>query len=134
MKFEFPKVIRTIALKDYAPEMGDGVVEVWVNPPRSTWLKMFEISAEIQTLANGIKKAIKEDQDTDEKVDQLNKKTQELFQWYVEIWGQGSEDHRPTLEQVEELAKQETDPAFYPWITRKTLELIRSWRSDIKKG
>lgn len=138
MEFKFPKVIQSIALKEYAPEMGDAVVEVWVNPPRSTWGRIFELSTDVSELAKDVRILSEKDpkgesEELQAKIGEMKAATQEIFSWYAEVWGQGSEDHRPTREQVEQLATSETDPAFYTWLTRRTLELIRNWRSGVKK-
>ena len=33
-KFDIPRIVRPLALAEYAPEMGETCIQVWVNPPR----------------------------------------------------------------------------------------------------
>ncbi len=44
MKVNIPKVTRPIRLSDYAPEFGEQVIEMWVNPPRKLRLAFADIT------------------------------------------------------------------------------------------
>ena len=46
MKVNIPRVVRPIALSDYAPEFGEQVIQMWVNPPREKRLAFDSITLE----------------------------------------------------------------------------------------
>ena len=112
MKFEIPKIHVELRLSDYAPEFGDAVIQVRVNPPRSLieeWGRLIELAkvpdADASEINQGMNNVI------------------------AQLWGWPTED-------VTELenASLETDPALMRWLVRKTWELIMLHRAAIKKN
>jgi hypothetical protein len=46
-KFQVPRIVRPIRLAEYAPEMGEAMIEVWVNPPRKIMAEFFDIAKQV---------------------------------------------------------------------------------------
>ncbi len=146
MKISIPKVIASVQLGEYAPELQGKFLHVWVNMPKEKLQQYDDLvtSLQEQSLAeaqktlesNSDSQADDKDQQSDgvrrlinqlklmlhkkrdRKVDAVDVK---LLQWYVEMWSQGPEETRWTVEELQQLEEQ--DPAFLSWcITRSWLE------------
>lgn len=127
-KFDVPKMIQSIRLCEYAPEFEDTTIKVWVNPPAKMINEYTVIRNPVAGLVEKAKTA------TDEDAAQLAKELIEIsakvVAWYAQIWIDWS------VEDVQTLAdhSRDTDPMLWPWLTRKTQELIFDHRTEIKKG
>lgn len=107
MQIQIPRLVQPLPLADYAPELGAVTIFVWVNPP-------IEFLRRRETL-------------TDDEIDA----------WWVELWSQGSDPGtRWTAEDLQRLITEtsSTDPGLWPWLARRTWELIGEHRAAAKKG
>lgn len=109
-----PKVLRVIPLKEYSPEFGELVVEVWANPPRAMGQKRVEL----------LQRAI-----TTTPTDELDR---ELFAWYAEIWSQGVRSEQWTPEEVWRTYEQ--SPDFIRWLIERTNAEFEAQREHAKKA
>jgi hypothetical protein len=140
MKINIPKVILSVQLGEYAPELQGKVLHVWVNMPKEKLQEYDDLvtSVQEQSLAEAQKtltgSASSEDQPSegvmkifdqlkavlnkkrDRKADSLDVK---LLQWYAEMWSQGPEETHWTVDELQQLEAQ--DPAFLSWC------IARSW-------
>ncbi len=133
MQFAIPKIVRPIRLTEYAAEFVEGgspvTVWVWVNPPRDRmreFLALFAERDEAKTIpAEG------RDQAWADKWLDLGRRVCELL---AELWSQKADpDTHWTVEQVGQLAANETDPMLYPWLVGETLRLITEHRAGVSK-
>lgn len=107
MNIDIPKITKTIHLQDYAPEFGEAILEVWVNPPRKLLVEVNELSQET--------------------FDQEKYKT--AVDVLAQIWGCPAEDVTRLIEH-----SADTDPLLFPWLLTKTFVLIREHRTQLKKN
>lgn len=107
MDFKFPRVVKKIECGEYAPEMSETVVAVWVNVPTRLLLSTDELNA---------------------------MKDEELFAWLREVWSpQGDEC---SLEDVQGLWEhcKENDPRLWGWLVSRTMLLLFDYRIGQKKA
>ena len=143
MKITIPKVLIPVHLGEYAPELQGKFLHVWVNMPREKLQEYDDLITSLQekslaeaqrTLessgqtsnverqkSEGIGKVFDQlkamiNRKRDRKVDAVDVK---LLQWYAEMWSQGPEEERWSVEELQELEAQ--DPAFLSWC------IARSW-------
>lgn len=140
MKIVIPKVIRKLSLKEYAPEI-EGEIEVWVNPPKD--LLTNELAARVE--ARGvvdILSAMKSEKD--KKADALKEKCKDQLvdignrriAIFSELWSQGSEESRLSVEDLNKLIEEilPTDPNLFNWMADMTMIMINDYREVQKKG
>lgn len=136
MKFNVPKIVRPVALTDYAPELthDDGtpaVVQVWANPPAALLTRHRELSQRGQTALA----ALKADGDKAAAVAELNAIGAALADLFAELWSQHADPATHwTAEDVTELANSDANPALYGWLTRRTLAVIGEYRGALRKN
>ena len=96
MKLTIPDICGAIRLSDYAPEFGEEVIHVWLNPTRSL-------------LSDASRK---------------DRSAGEVYQWYAEIWSKGGDVW--TAEEVSAFADAafERDPQLWTWVVNETARLI----------
>lgn len=135
-KFDIPKILRPLALKDYAPEMGEAVVQVWVNLPGKLIEQHDRLNDEVDLLRPKIANEKATDESRKEAALRLVAIGKEMIAWHAEIWSQGPEETRWTEEEVDELisSTRERDPQLWPWLMMRTKELIQEHRRRLKKG
>ncbi len=140
-RLAIPKILRPLALKDYAPEFGEAVIQIWANPPRDLWLKHNPLVQEARSLQKRLLEpedpdAIKDPEEAKAAAERLVELGREVQAWYSEIWSQGPEATRWTPAEIEELVSgtQDTDPKLWMWLSGRTLELIAQHRYEAKKG
>lgn len=107
MKFDIPKIVKELKLAEYAPEFGEKVLHVWVNPPR-------KLLSDFQQNPTG----------------------EGVINLVSELWSQGPEDTHWSPEEVTTLieATIETDPALFRWMRDKTIEMVGEHRNAAKKA
>jgi len=137
MKINIPKIIRPIALSDYADEMGDAVIYVWVNPSRELRIKYDVEREEIDELLTEIKE-LSEQEKKEEQIklvyDSIAKCNDRLFGWWSEILSQHDDkDTHWTIEEIKQIVDMDTDPGFWHWLQSQAFDLIESHRSANKK-
>lgn len=128
MKLNIPTITRPIKLADYAIELAPGVVQVWVNPPKSV-LEMYRtLQQQNEGLQNKLPAAPADE--TKPLLDEMSRVGVGFSEWYAQIWSQGPEiELHWTADEVRAVVGLTTDPALYQWLTRRTWELINEHRS-----
>jgi len=141
MKIEIPKITRALKLSEYAPEFGEAEIVVWVNPPKRMvleYVSLVNASDEIKkALAEAVKEAKQVDQaDQERKLAEMAQTGERIIDWYAELWSQGAEDTRWSVEDIKQLLEgtQDTDPGLWSWLTFKSQLMIRTHRGRAKKG
>lgn len=135
MRIEIPKIVKKIELAEYAPEFGEQVIEVWVNPSKSVFAEFEELQDRVEDLTNKIKAAKNASGDEIHQVTEDSKKlNDDIARWYSAIWSQGENPISPS--EVTELleAAKESDPGFQNWLFDMTWASIREHRDTRKKG
>jgi hypothetical protein len=134
MKFDIPRIVKTVALANYAEEYGDRQIWVWVNPPVRLLEEHDRILSEIDQV---IKLALTHAQGEDASPLQvpIDRAADGLVKVFAELWSQGPDEMRWTEEEVKQLVAdtQETDPLLWPWLRNKTINAIREHRTRAKK-
>lgn len=121
MKIEIPHIVRPLHLGAYASELEGVSVQVWVNPPREMLARRFEL--------------VKQSREATEQAE-LERIGAEMIAWYAELWSQGPEDTRWSVEDVNTLIEQmnDTDPGLWVWLTGQSQEMIVAHRQQKKKA
>src|SRR5687767_13595863 len=141
MKFNFSKIILPLDLGEYHEAYAGQSLQVWVNPPRA---KRLERETIIKEYPQALAKIISPDRaltlpspsgrgETNQMVDDLvQASNRKMFVWLVEIWSQHADpETRWSLDEV--ITVYDADPAFYTWMTRRTIELMDEFRDGQKK-
>lgn len=115
MKINIPKVIVAVEMSEYAPELAGQCLHVWVNPPLDVLGAHLALAAQLQQAPVSAETANLQDP---------------LLTWYVNVWSQGPEPTRWTLDEAQEI--QRDDPAFLSWMISATWE-ARKVHMDRKK-
>jgi hypothetical protein len=109
MPIEFPKILKPIHLSEYAAEMGEAVVWVWVNLPRDEITRQGEM--------------IRASDDPG------------LHAWYATVWSQHADPGTHlTVADIEQLNSIDTDPRFLSWLMTRTRDLIQEHHFGAKKN
>ena len=133
MRIEIPKIVKKIALAEYAEEFGEQIIEVWVNPTRELLAEFGDLNVRSEELLKKIRQPVK----SDNLIEQLQADSDllqaDVAHWYAMIWSQGENPVSP--KEVTELfnAAQESDPGFQKWLVDKTWTLIREHR-EVRKN
>ena len=152
MKIDFPRVYRPLRLAEFAEEFGEEAITVWVNPPKAVREQFAgivtnsararqkltlttneatnkRISAKARKAPEAVKASKGPDVSTGEAVAELEKAGGALITWLAGMWDDWSE------EEIRKLTEEtlEDNPAFYPWLVRRTFEMIGEYRRGGKK-
>jgi hypothetical protein len=146
MKFEIKKVVRALALAEYAEEYKDQTISVWVNPSVDTLRERDRLIgeygtrlAEIRPLeaepAEGAEKKRPVDPDLPKKVDVFMEWKASVFdeffhQWFAALWSHGPETW--TADECRDLGLK--DPALYQWLKDRSMRMIEEHRAREKKA
>ncbi|PKN93019.1 MAG: hypothetical protein CVU44_11345 [Chloroflexi bacterium HGW-Chloroflexi-6] len=137
MKIEIPKIVRPLPLADYAPEYGEAVLQVWVNPPKALKDEMQaclvlteSVLEELRKLKGPEHKAKRAELSA--KMDEIG---EQIIGWLSKLWSQGPEATRLSIEDVKALIDntRENDPVLYPWIVKRSWTMILEYRAGVKK-
>jgi hypothetical protein len=134
-KFQIPRITRRMPLGDYAEELRDITVMVWINPP----VRMMSRWETLKLDATRVMVAMSQAEATAAEKKRLEKRLQaignEMNAWLAEIWSQGPEETRTTLKEVVKSfdAMKDTDPGLPHWLREKTLQMIEDHRGAEKK-
>ena len=133
MKINIPRVVRPIALSDYAQEFGEQVIEMWVNPPREKRLAFADIMERYRDTLGQIE-ATEDSDELAELAERIVSIAGELHAWYAELWSQGEDEW--TAEQVAELATAclDTDPGLWDFVQESSLDVMQVYRRQKKAG
>ena len=131
MKVNIPKVVRPLPLSDYAPEFGEQVIEMWVNPPRAKRLEFADITRRYKETLDQIT-ATEDDDELQELVSAMEALAGELHEWYAEMWSQGKD--KWTAEEVKEFAAAalDTDPGLWDFVQEGSLDTMAAYRRQKK--
>lgn len=162
MKFNITKIIVPVDLGEYHESYAGQFLQVWVNPPRQIRRQRDEILSEYRealtkmlapalappptppqmekhNLERGEKDVIKKtgeilkremDEIEQAATQQLNRR---MMEWLIELWNQHPDvDSRWSLDEL--IVLDDADPAFYAWLTRRTVEMISEYRASKKKA
>jgi len=130
MKLNIPVVVRPIRLSDYAPEYGEQVVEMWVNPPREKRLEYYSITERYRDGLAAIEQA---DEDAiSDLAEQIVDLANELYAWYADMWSQGADSW--TVEEVREIAEAaiDRDPRLWAYLQERSLDIVGEYRRQKK--
>jgi len=130
-----PKVIRPLQLADYAEELKDTVIWVWVNPPVSLLERWSALASEsLQAIEQ-----LNAPSDNTEVVERVRATLERIGTEEAgiisELWSQKEGDTwlaEDVLRLVEET--RETDPMLWAWLQTRTRAMIREHRNGIKKA
>jgi len=130
MNITIPRITRTVALSDFAPEFGEAVVYVWVNPPRDFLARYFSLLAEIKAAGEATKGKSKKAAGANR--DRIGN---DIILFFSELWSQNPdpETHWPR-EHIIDLINNETAPGLYVWLTSKSIKEITAFQSASKKN
>jgi len=139
------KILRTLPWKEYAKELGEGGLTVWVNPPLARLQEHDGILKErvaaferLKRLQEKPKKAPESWQPDEAEVKKELEAIAEIGKrftaWYCEIWSQGSDPdtHVDVNELLAALDERNEDPRLLDWMEIRTLEMIHDHRLEIK--
>jgi hypothetical protein len=159
--FAIPRKIELLKLSEYADGFGDIVFHVWVNPPRRLLINhddmvfrvkalttaLMSLKGEIHKLEADTKSNPSNSEENAKKLAQIEARKQETIErmarvneemtaWLSEIWSQGPEETRMSVEEVKAFLEKtlESDPSFNAWITAKTAKMIADHTEAVKKG
>jgi len=121
MKIEVPKIIKPMRMAEYAPEFGEKVIAVWVNPPADMILKL-----------GGLTKPVE-----GESQEEAAERSLDFLETFAELWNQGSNpDEHWSVEDLVTLGQETrtTDPLLWPWMRNRTLDMIFQHRLQEKKS
>ena len=131
MKISIPKVVRPIRLSDYAPEFGEQVIGMWVNPPREKRLEFVDITERFAEVRGQIE-ATEDADELRELFDRIKALGVEIYTWYAEMWSQGDDEW--TGEDVQALAEAalNTDPGLWDFLQESSLDAMSEYRTRKK--
>src|SRR5688500_13724234 len=151
MKFNFSKIILPLDLGEYHEAYTGQVLQVWVNPPRAMRLEretiikeypqaLRKLAVSIQQSATPLSPSSTSPQISAERsgdlggeIEVVNAINRKMFVWLVAIWSQHADpETRWSLDEV--ITVYDADPAFYTWMTRRTIELMDEFRDGQKKA
>lgn len=155
MKITIPKVIIVVQLSEYHPDLDGKALHIWVNPPIEKLREYDQLVTRLQARelestrarlmpAPGAPEVESKKGPLERAMDQLghwlkHKQTQDMTEidleylsWFVELWSQGPEAERWTLEEIRELEAQ--DPTFLEWMIAQTWKARREHIEKKKKA
>lgn len=143
MKIDIPRIVRRLDLGDYAQEMKDAHIFMWVNPPRAKRRELYMISRRIDWVAEAAKllgpaapppmppqgdiepnpfEGLSRE-DIESKADEIQA---QLCAWWAEMWSQGEPETHWTQDEVKTLftTAGDTDPVLIAFIRSGCLQLM----------
>lgn len=139
MQINIPRIVRPVRLSDYAPEYGEQVIWMWVNPPRELRLEFQNAALELDQVRDSLRQMAPDEADPDivaQHVKRVEELGQELYAWYAHIWSQHEDETSHfTADEVQELAALclDSDPALWEFIQERALGLLKEHREGQKK-
>ena len=135
-RLDIPKILKQLELAQYAPEFGDAVIQVWVNPPRDMLRQYGELLGEMKRLQAVI--GIGDELNPDlvgQHAEALRSVHDHLKAWFASVWSQGPDETHWSEEDIGALLEHsnETDPGLWSWLVEQTMRLIGEHRKRQKK-
>jgi hypothetical protein len=142
MQITIHKIVRPLALREFAPEYGDQTVSVWVNPPRQLLEAYAPVQAESRAIGRHIQELAKKggeitEADRQAVASMLSAVNQRFSAWFAEVWSQDEDPStHATAEEVQSLSVycESEDPALWKFLIQGTWQLIDEHRLHAKKG
>ena len=155
MKLDIKRIVRPLALRDYAEEYGDEVVWVWVNPLRAFRMRLYELADEFKAVRDRLEELAKAEAEAVEGDaeggtpegdtpnpevkslgDEVDRITGELHAWWAELWSQGQDEETHwTVGDVGELieAARDSDPMLWDFLQERSMELSNAHREGVRQ-
>jgi hypothetical protein len=134
-----PKIVRELPMKEYAAELGEQKLFVWVNPTKVKLQAYNDLVDEVgkrllakQTRATDPITPTSESVSTETEETEGLKLDVQLREWYADLLSQGPKGTECSAGELLTLA--ETDPACSGWIMRRAWQLINEQRAGQKKA
>jgi hypothetical protein len=138
MKFEIPKIVKTLNVGEYAAELEPVKIVVWVNPPRALLVRHDEMIAKLATaMSKRLELGAGSEVDAGELAKEIEAVRGEMTAVFSELWSAGVDpETRWSAAEIDKLITGmfETDPQLWPWLRNRTIEMIREHREFVKKG
>lgn len=142
MKFDIPRIVRAVPLRDYAPEYGEHVIWMWVNPPRAKRQAFAGIAAQWKLLQKrltdlGAETGAGDSEELTALVETLIEQGRLLYAWWAEMWSQGDDpDTHWTAEEVQEMAEAalDSDMGLWEYMQDASLEAVQAYREQKKSN
>ena len=137
MQINIQKIVRALPLADYASEYKDAALQVWVNPPKALKDEMQASIALTESLLRELRETPAENSEKRQALaEQIEGLGAQIRGWLSELWSQGAELTRMSLDDVNALVADcsERDPALYRWLVRQTWSMILEHQAGIKKN
>ena len=148
-EIKVPVITKPLDLSEYHKSLSGGVIDVWVNPPKSVrrerkalldaYAVFFAHVATSAGVADTGRRPVlrgwinllkKRDASSQQK--RLLKLEQDVYAWYANLWSQGANPELHwSVEEVEQITDR--DPALYQWMIRRSTLMIDAFQSDKKK-
>lgn len=137
MEIRIPKIVRPLALADYADEYGAAAMDVWLNPPTSLYEQIDATMRATDDLVAELRKVAETDKArADEIRDEINASSAKVNGWLSDIWSQGEPETHMSVDDIKKLADEtkENDPALFRWLVAQTWLMILKHRAGLKKN
>lgn len=139
MRIQIPAILTQLRLADYAPELGDQVLVVWVNPPSGLLREYDERFGRVYNRNQAIL-ALPDSPASKKKAAELLEENQPDVDRMLEIVSQllsaGTEETRVSPADlngmIEDLA--DANPGFYLWLVGRVFGLVGEYRQAQKKS
>ena len=136
MKIKIAKVVRPLRLADYAEEYGEGVVDVWLNPPSEMTDGINRVIRETNAAFESLKKLEPGDPKIDGLRASIESLSEEMAGLFSRIWSQGNDPARHiSVADIKALVEEceLTHEPLYSWMTGESWRMILEHRAGIKK-
>ena len=144
---ELPKIVERMPLEEYAPELAQESLFVWLNPPRDVRQHFYDIERDMVAAGNELVELKKTEtgepslQDAPRSVQaqalqsRIDKALLERDAWLSTVWSQGAAGTGISAEEVTKLriSTSDQDPQLFLWLARKALTMMDRHRTDLKK-
>ena len=137
---EPPKIITTLDLGGYTPELKDVTLQVWVNPPGALFGKFYAFEATARANAKQLSELLTAPERDEEAIKAAVELRKEnglgRLEWLAEILSQSPD--KSTHWTPEELtaafieAYGQTDPQLFWWVLLSVFTLINKHRTELK--
>jgi len=137
MKFNIPKIIRSLEMSAYDESMEGLALRVWVNPTRNIKNEFTDLQFKLYGLKQEVERALTAKKSDDKKAEALGKKVEAvnktIYEWYSNILSQSSDaDSRVSVDELIALADE--DPALWIFVATGAQALIGEHTEGIRKN
>jgi hypothetical protein len=134
---EPPKIIQTLTLGGYTPELESVSLQVWVNPPVALFARFLEFELTARKNEADLLAATKAEDEAAIKaaVEARNQNGEDRIAWLSEILSQGAEDTRWSADDIKKAFIEvyaKTDPQLFWWVLLSVFMKIKEHRTELK--